>query len=222
VAYVAVAVATCYSHLWTFALLAGHGVFIGFEALRPASARPGFERLASASTALTAAVAFGVLAYTPLIAEIVAMGTDRVSGVMFARLIEGVLQMIRYGSWSVAAYVVLVPVLLEGLARRTDRPWDDRRVRFHVTVVVSVLGFAVLANPLNFGSRFLLEIAPSVFALAAWALGGYWDGSGACPRLPLLPTAATCLIGFALGVFIANAPLAHEIPPRSNAEIKED
>jgi len=222
VAYVAVAVATCYSHLWTFALLTAHGVFVVLEALRPASKRPGFGRMAGAAAALTAATALAVLAYTPLIPEIVTMGTDRVSGVMFARLIEGVLQMIRYGSWSVAAYVVLVPVLLEGLARRPERPFDDPRVRYHVTVIVWVLGFTLLANPLNFGSRFLLAIAPSVFALAAWALGGYWVGAGSCARLPLLPAAATCLIGFALGVFVANAPLAHEIPPRSNADIKDD
>ena len=137
------------------------------------------------------------------------MGSDRVSGVMVARLIEGVLQMIRYGSWTVAAYVVLVPVLLEGLARRPENPLGDRRVRFHVTIIVWVLVFTLIANPLNFGSRFLLGIAPSLFALAARALGGYWRGAGSCARLPLLPTAATCLIGFALGVFVANAPLAH-------------
>ena len=121
-----------------------------------------------------------------------------------------------------AAYLVLVPVLLEGLARRPEDPLGDRRVRFHVTVIVWVLVFAMITNPLNFGSRFLLGIAPSLFALAAWALGGYWGGVGSCARLPLLPTAATCLIGFALGVFVANAPLAHEIPPRSNADIIDD
>jgi hypothetical protein len=141
---------------------------------------------------------------------------------MSARLIEALFQMIRYGSWTVAAYVVLVPVLLEGAARRRERPLGDRRVRFHVTIVVSVLGFTVIANPLNFGSRFLLGMAPSVFALAAWALGGYWRGVGSCARLPLLPAAATGLIGFGLGCFIANAPLAHEIPRRSNGQIEED
>jgi hypothetical protein len=118
--------------------------------------------------------------------------------------------------------MVVVPVLLEGLALRGDSPLGDRAVRLHLTIVAAVLIFALALGPLNFGSRFLLGIAPSGFCLAAWALAGYWRGAVPCGQTPLLPTAATCLIGFGLGILVANAPVAHEIPPRTLAHLSED
>jgi hypothetical protein len=192
------------------------------EALRPASDRPPLRRLAAAGGAIAAALVLGVLAYAPLLPRMIAMGAQRVPGLMAARLLEAVLQMMRYSSWTVGMYLFMVPLVLEGLARRGENPLHDRAVRLHVTIIASTLSFASVVNPLNFGSRFLLGIAPSGFALAAWALAGYWRGTTDCDRVPLLPSAATGLIGFSLGVLIANAPLSHEIPPRSNAMINED
>jgi hypothetical protein len=221
--YIGVAVATCYAHLWTFPILGAHGVFLGTEALRPAGYRPALGRLACVTAALGTAVVLALLAYAPLIPQIVAMGTHHVPGLMGARLAEAGLQMMRYGSWTVAVFLVLVPVLLEGFARRgEERPLGDRAVRLHVTLIATVLLFASVVNPLNFGSRFLLGIAPSVFALAAWGLAGYWRGMVPCDRVPVLPWTATCWIGLALGVLVANTRLSHEIPPRSNGELKDD
>jgi hypothetical protein len=221
-AYVVTALATCYSHLWAFPVLMAHGVFLASEALRPAAERPAPGRIGSGVAAIGAAGLLGVLAYAPMIPDITEMGSQRGSGLMVRRLIVALLQMMRYGSWTVAVYVVLVPVLLEGLARHEGKPFGDRTVRFHTTVIAVVLAFAAITNPINFGSRFLLGIAPSVFALVAWALAGYWRGTPSCTRLPMQPAAASCLIGFGLGVFVANAPLAHEIPPRTNAELNID
>jgi hypothetical protein len=220
--YVVVAVATCYAHLWTLPVLGAHAVFLGTEALRPVGQRAALSRLAWVLAAIVVAAALGLLAYAPMFPQIVAMGGHRVPGVMTERMVEALLQMIRYGSWTVAAYLVIVPVLLEGLARRGgERPFRDRAVRLHVTLIATVLLFAVMVNPLNFGGRFLLGIAPSVFALVGWALAGYWRGQVACEKVPVLPPAATCLIGLALGVFVANARLSHEIPPRSNAQLHD-
>jgi hypothetical protein len=221
-AYVAVAVAACYAHLWMLPVLGAHGVFLATEALRPSGDRPDRARLAGAAAAIVAAVVLAMGAYAPMIPEIIAMGSHHVPGVMGARLIEALLQSIRYGSWTLAMHVVLVSVVLEGIARRGENPLGDRAVRLHGTIIHAVVAFAMVVNPLNFGSRFLLGITPSIYALVAWALGGYWHGKVSCGRVPVLPALATSLIGLALGIVVANAPLSHEIPPRTNVQTHDD
>ncbi len=126
-------------------------------------------------------------------------------------LVVALAQLVRFGSWTVAAHLVLVPIVLDGFFRRGENPWRERAFRLHAHVIAWVLAGAMALHPINFGSRFLLGIEPSLWAVAAWGLSGYWRGAGRSR----LGGPGMWLVGFALGVLVADAPLAHGIPPGS-------
>jgi hypothetical protein len=286
VGYVAAAAATGYAHLWAFPVLAAHGAFVILEALRPGAGRLAPKRAAAALGAIAAAIALGIALYRPMLPEILGAGRARVPGPMVRELAAALAQLVRFGSWTVAAHLVLVPITVGGFARKGESPWRDRTFRLHANVIAWVLAGAMALHPINFGSRFLLGIEPSLWAVDAWGLSGYWRGADQRrispqrpqstrrrrrrdkesdgglahrPQIPLVLIASgkdgrrsalrllisrsrsLCLslrglcdlrgemssrrsvlggpgmwlVGFGIGVLVADAPLAHGIPPGS-------
>ena len=209
--YALVGAATCYTHLWTFPVLGAHGLFLAAELIRSRRRGPVARRAIGMMAAVAAAGAIGVGLYAPMLAEIRGAAGAREATPMVRQLVEALLQFPRFGSWTVAANLLLVPIFLEGFARRPLRMFLDRAGRLHLTVIAVVLGGAMTLHPINFGNRFLMGIVPSAAAILASGLAGYWRGRKA-GRLPALPRPATWAIGLALGILAANAPIAHEIP----------
>jgi hypothetical protein len=214
IGYVAVAVASCYAHLWGFPIIAAHGAFVILEQFRQYGARVGLRRSAEALGAIVVSIVVGIALYWPMLPEILRAGRGRLPGPMIHGLVEALLQLIRFGSWTVAIHLVLVPIVLDGFARRGENPFRELAFRLHVTVIACVLAGAMVLHPINFGSRFLMGIEPSLFAVAAWGLSGYWRGRGRSR----LGGPGVWLLGFALGVLVADARLSHEIPPGSFAD----
>ncbi len=181
IGYVAAAVATGYAHLWGFPVIAAHGAFVTVEALRPGAGRAGPEagrRGAGGDRGGRRARGRALPADAPGDPP---DGPDRVPGLMVRQLVAALLQLVRFGSWTVAVHLVLVPIVLGGFARRGESPWRDRTFRLHANVIAWVLAGAMALHPINFGSRFLLGIEPSLWAVAAWGLSGFWRwgvGSG--------------------------------------------
>jgi hypothetical protein len=147
-----------------------------------------------------------------MLPEIRAMAGARRGTPLVLGVFESALELFRFANWTLGAFVLLVPMLMEGAARQYRRGAIGQPVRMHLTVIASVLGLILFAQPSNFGSRFLLGILPSAASLAAWALSGYWNGSRK-RTFSRLPIAGTWLLGFGLGVLAACAPMSHNIPP---------
>ncbi len=134
---------------------------------------------------------------------------------MLRPLLDAVLQLPRFASWTVAVHLLLVPIILEGFtcAPAALRIRRDRVARLYLTTIVVLLAWSSLIHTAYFGSRYLLGLVPGAAGLVARGLSGYWRGRTSGRRLPVLPRPATWAIGLALGVIAANAPIAHEIPP---------
>jgi len=211
VAYLVVGAATCYTHLWAFPVLGGHGLFLVTEAIRSRRGGPVARRAIGMLAAVAGAGAVGFGLYAPMLAEIRAAAGVREPTPMVRPLVDALLQFPRFGSWTVAANLLLVPILLEGFARRPLRAFFDRAGRLHAAVILVVLGGAAALHPINFGNRFLMGIVPAAAAIVASGLAGYWRGR-TTGRLPALPRPATWAVGLALGILAANAPIAHELP----------
>lgn len=229
-AYVLVAVGTAYTHLWALLLFGAHGVFLaaqGMEAMvrrfRKATPRRSLGQLIAGLSAITIAAALVLVLYRPMLREILAMAGARRASRIEALFVlgDGLLQLARFRNWTLAAYVLLVPIVLEGFARRLRAGRPDRVFWFHVTVVVCAPACTLLAPPQNFDSRFLMGIIPSATSLVAWALAGYWPlplapacqgGERGGGKRPLLPRTATWVAGFALGVLVSNANMTVDVP----------
>ena len=216
VLYVPVGAATCYAHLWAFPVLAGHGLFLVWELLRRRGRGAVGRRAAVMLAMIGAAVVSGLGLYWPMAGEIRAMVGTREASPMLLPLADAVLQLPRFASWTVAAHLLMVPIVLEGFARLPASRLGTRAVRLHGSVIACVLAGAMVLHPVNFGSRFLLGIVPSVASLIALGLSGYWRGRRGA--LPVLPRPATWAIGLGLGVLAANATIAHEIPAGAVAD----
>ena len=210
-AYAAVGAATCYTHLWTFPVLGAHGLFLVMEAIRNRARGVIARRAVGMMAAVAGAGVIAAGLYLPMMAEIRGATGAREASPMIRPLVDALLQFPRLGSWTVAANLLIVPIVLEGCARRRCRSYLDRAGRLHAAVILVVLAGAMVLHPINFGNRFLMGIVPSGAALVASGLAGYWRGRKT-GTFPALPRPATWAVGLALGILAANAPIAHEIP----------
>lgn len=229
-AYVVVAVLSAYTHLWALLLFGAHGVFLAAQSVRMILTRPRGAvprgRLRQSIAGLLAigfAAVLVLLLYWPMLTEILAMaGARRASRVEALFVLgDGLLQLARFRHWTLAAYVLLVPIVSEGFARRLRGGRPDWVFWFHVTVVVCGPACTLLAPPQNFDSRFLMGILPSAASLVSWSLSGYWPLllAPSCQRAertgrarPVLPRAATWIAGFSIGVMVSNANMTVDIP----------
>ncbi len=215
IVYVPVGVLAGFTHLWAYPVVGAHGAFVALEwwrrRFRGTVARRTFTM--GVFTALT--LALGILIHLPLLPEIRAVaGRKGGPSPMIVPIFNALLQIPRFASWTMAVHLILVPIVLEGLARRPIRLIRDRRMRMYLVTVVVLCAWASYVNSVYFGSRYLLGIVPAVAGLLARGLSAYWRVGEPRPgqTWPILPRPATWAIGLATGILCANAPIAHEIP----------
>lgn len=218
--YGLVAVATAYTHLWGLLIFVAHAVYLGGRCTGAMVSKSRGERVRVAigvwiggMSALLGAAALTLLLYRPMLGDVLAMaGAQRASRLDAVRVLgDNLLQLARFRDWTLAAYVLLVPIVVEGFARRLRRGGLDEVCWFHLTVVTSAAGVTLVAPPQNFDSRFLMPLIPSAASLVAWGLSGYWRASGEAGER-VLPRTATWLGGFALGIVVSNASMTVDIP----------
>ena len=201
-AYVGAAVIAGYAHLWMLVSILAQALYILVRATVPWKPRALVLRR---SLGLLAACALAVLCllllYLPMLPEIVVMAGTRREGTLGREVAVAVLQIVRFGSWTVPAYMVLIPVLVEGYRRQRPGSRLDEVLQLHLLSVLTIAGVALLVCPVNFGTRFLMGMLPGIAAFAAWCLSGLWRD---LPVPPAVPTRAVWLVGFALGVLLAN------------------
>jgi hypothetical protein len=212
VVYIPVGVASGLTHLWAFPVLGAHGVFLALEVLRRRGRGVVARRALGMLAAVAATLVISLACCLPMLSEIQAVAARRGLGLMFWPVVNAVLQIPRFASWTVAVHLLLVPIVLEGFARRPLAIGRERIARMDLVTIVVVLACASVANSVYFGSRYLLGIVPGAAGLVARGLSGYWRGRTARRSRPQLPRPATWAIGLALGLIAANAPMAHEIP----------
>jgi hypothetical protein len=149
-----------------------------------------------AGAGIAAAALVVLVLYLPMLPEIRAMAGHRREAPL--GLIDKVLGLARFRSWTTAVYVLLVPIALEGLARRikqlppfgacfpTRLPFGGRTILLHVTIILCVLAVTAASQPANFYRRFLMVTIPSAAALAAWCFAGAFPPRRArTPNSPL-------------------------------------
>jgi hypothetical protein len=214
--YIPVGVLSGFTHLWAYPVVGAHGLFLALEVLRRwrrgRGGRVVTRRAIGMMVAVAATLALGVAVYLPMLDEIQQVSAIRGGRPVLRMLFDAVLQLPRFASWTVAVHLLLVPIILEGFARRPLRIGGDRLARMALVIVVVLLAWAALMQSVYFGSRYFLGMLPGVAAVVARGLSGYWRGRTAGRRLPVLPRPETWAIGLALGVISANAPIAHELP----------
>jgi hypothetical protein len=212
--YIPVGVASGLTHLWAFPVVGAHGVFLALEVLRRRGRGVVARRALGMLAAVAATLVIGVACCLPMLSEVQAVSARRGSGLMFWLVVNAVLQIPRFASWTVVVHLLLVPIVLEGFARRPLALGSGREriARMNLVTIVVVLACASVANSIYFGSRYLLGMVPAAAGLVARGLSGYWRGRTAGWSRPRLARPAAWTIGLALGLISANAPMAHEIP----------
>jgi hypothetical protein len=210
--YIPVGVATCFTHLWAFPVVGTHGLFLGLVVLRRRGRGVVARRALVMLAAVAATVVIGIAAYLPMLGEIRAVAGRRGTTLMVRHVLNGVLQLPRFASWTVAAHLLFVPIILEGFARRPLRVRRNPVALMYIMTIVILIAWSSVVHSVYFGSRYLLGLVPAAAGLVAWGLSGYWRAKQARRPLPLLSRPATWAIGLALGILSANAPIAHEIP----------
>ncbi len=165
--YVPVGVATVMTHLWAFPVMGAHGVYLVLEVVRRRGKGAVARRARMMLAVVTATALIGTAAVTPILGEIRAVAARRGTTLMLGPLWNAVLQLPRVASWTIAVHVLMVPIILEGFARRPLRPSRDRVARLYLTTIVVMLAWSALMHSGYFGSRYLLGLVPGAAGLVA-------------------------------------------------------
>jgi hypothetical protein len=209
--YIPIGVATCFTHLWAFPLVGGHALFAGFEFARRRRTTTIKRRSGQVVLATVATMVLAIVVYLPMSNEIRAVAAKRETRVNLASIFDAVLQLPRIQGWTIAAHLLMVPIILEGFARRPLRLRSNRTARLYISTILVVLAWASVVHSEYFGSRYLLAMLPAAAGLVAWGLSGYWRPSSVARPLPILPRPATWCVGLGLGMLSLNASVPHEI-----------
>jgi Dolichyl-phosphate-mannose-protein mannosyltransferase len=214
--YVPVAALSGFTHLWAYPVVGAHGLFLAWEVLRNRrrgrAGRLVARRALGMIVAVALALMLGVGLYVPMLDEIRQVSSMRGGRPILFMVVDAILQLPRFASWTIAAHFLLAPIVLEGFARRPMRRWLDRPARMALLAVLALSAWAAVMQSVYFGSRYFVGMIPGVAAVVARGLSGYWRGRTEGLRLPRLPRGATRAVGLALGVLAANASIAHELP----------
>ena len=211
-AYAVVGSLTGYAHLWFSLSLCAHGLFAFFSLC--SASRDRTRRLRAGAMLVTVIVTASLIAllYLPMLGEIIAMARTRGSEPILGRIFLAPLKLARFGTWTVAIYLMLTPLVIEGLRRRLSEPRFDGMLAFHALCLATIFIAVSAVRPSNFGSRFVLGSLPSMAAFLVWALSGLWRGEPTIQR-GWLERRAIWVAGFALGALIANVPDTYDMTP---------